>query len=357
MASSKSKAPKINVPPDYQLHDIDEKLGAPSTDRDSNQTPPLGVLDHFTGTFAGKGFNMIFRPNSNPPTTTTFQNPVNPPPPTGQSENVLQLSLTTENLAFSPPLGNVPNRGLQEQNDIFLNGVPYVQSINDVTNTATGKGDGPANPIHFEPGLWMHVPATNDFPVLGETLNRMASIPHGTTINAQGLAPTASIAGPPIFSPVDITPFLSTGTQSANPIRFIAQTAARTDTPRLPQDLTKFMAEGTITQEILDDPNTILKNDNIGKNITSTIVFKVATTPDGPVFGGGTDNIAFLQGGSGAGRPNANVTKMESTFWISTVQQELVVPPFKPGEVSQIMTYGIPVAVYAPISPRSSILT
>ena len=145
---------------------------------------PLGVLSNFTGEFAGTGFNTIFRPNSAPPTTTNFPNPVNPPPPNPPSENVLELNLTTETLTFSPALGNVPNRGLEAQNDIFLNRVPYVQAINDVTNPATGGRDGTPTGIHFEPGLWMHVPATTTNPVLGESLLRMASIPHGTTINA-----------------------------------------------------------------------------------------------------------------------------------------------------------------------------
>jgi hypothetical protein len=133
---------------------------------------------------------------------------------------------------------------------------------------------------------------------------------------------------------VSITPFPIPG---GNPIRFRAQTADLTNTPRLPQDLTKFIEQGTITQAILDNPNTILQNDNVGKNITSTIVFTVATTPDAPVFGGGTDNIAFNQGDSAIQRPNANASKMSATFWISTVQQELVVPPFKPGDVSHII--------------------
>ena len=116
--------------------------------------PPLGVLAKFTGTFAGTGFNLIFRPNSGPPNGTTFPNPVNPPPPTAPSENVLELNLTTETLSFSKALGSVPNRGLGQQNDIFLNGVPYVQAISDVTNPNTGKADGKPSGIHFEPGLW-----------------------------------------------------------------------------------------------------------------------------------------------------------------------------------------------------------
>ncbi len=291
---------------------------------------PLGVLSHFTGDFAGTGFNTIFRPNSNAPTTTTFANAVSPPPTQPPSENVLELNLTKETLSFSSALGNVPNRGLQIQNDIFLNGVPYVQSISDVTNTATGKGDATPTGIHFEPGLWMHVPATKNVPVLGETLVRMASIPHGTTINAQTLAPTSSIAGPPTIPAVSITPFVI-----GNPndkITFIAQTAANKNTPRIPQDLTKFIAAGTITQEILNDPNTILREAIAGQTITNTVVFTVSTAPAAPVFGGGTDNIAFLEGNTAVSTPNANAFKMTATFWIETVEHEIIVPPFKPGQ-------------------------
>jgi hypothetical protein len=70
-------------------------------------------------------------------------------------------------------LGDVPNRGFGTQPDITLNGVSYVQSISDVTNIATGKGDNPPKGIHFEPGLWMHVPASTVNPNVGETLVRM----------------------------------------------------------------------------------------------------------------------------------------------------------------------------------------
>jgi hypothetical protein len=370
--------PAFNIPSDFRIHNVDNILGATKPPTDSLQSPvvtspPLGVLvskflcyfpleiaadaylnplalnfsvfyhtnsshqSNFSGNFAGKGFNLIFRPNSGPPTTTIFPNPVTPAPPTPPSENVLELNLTTETLSFSPPLGNVPNRGLEKQNDIFLNGVPYVQSISDVTNISTGKANNPPAPIHFEPGLWMHVPATADDPNLGASLARMASIPHGTTINAQALEPTTSFAGPPIFAPVDITPFVIGGTQQANSITFASQTASNTDTPRLPQDLTKFIAAGTITQDILTDPNTVLRNDIKGQTITNTIVFTVSTTPASPELGGGTANIAFLLGGATGPQtgPNASAVQMSATFWIETVQHSIVVPPFKPGSVSQ----------------------
>ena len=323
-----SSPPAITIPSDFKIHEVDEKLEQKPTLETAlaSPPPPLGVLANFTGSFAGNGFNLIFRPNSGPPTTTYFPNPVHPPPPTPPSENVLELNLTTETLCFSYPLGSVPNRGLEKQNDIFLNGVPYVQAISDVTNPATGKADGKATPIHFEPGLWMNVPATKTDPVLGESLVRMASIPHGTTINAQGLAPATSFAGPPHIPAVDITPFLIATKQ---PIKFVSQTASNTDTPRLPQDLTKFIEAGTITQAILTDPNTVLRNANVGKTITKTIVFTVSTTPTAPELGGGTANIAFLLGTSAG--PNASAVQMKATFWINTVQHRIVVPIFKPG--------------------------
>ena len=90
------------------------------------------------------------------PSTTNFPNPVNGPAfPGVPNDNVLEINLTEETLSFSAPLGNVPNRGFGTQKDIFLNGVAYIQAVNDVTNTATGRADGPASNIHVEPGTWM----------------------------------------------------------------------------------------------------------------------------------------------------------------------------------------------------------
>lgn len=321
----------ISLPSDFKIHAQDRRLLDKQAVPTPTPTVPLGVLSNFAGTFAGTGFNLIFRPNSGPPNGTTFPNPVNPPPPTPPSENVLELNLTTETLCFSDPLGSVPNRGLETQGDIFLNGVPYMQIISDVSNSATGKADGAASGIHFEPGLWMHVPATTNDPVLGESLVRMGSIPHGTTINAQCLAPSTSITGPPTIPPVDITPFVI-GTSTKIPFR--SQTASATDTPRLPQDLSKFIEAGTITQAILDDPNTVLRQANEGKTITKTTFFTVSTTPTAPELGGGTANIAFLQGTSAAKAPgaNANAVQMSATFWIEEVQHEIEVPAFQPGQ-------------------------
>jgi hypothetical protein len=319
----------INLPSGFHLNQIkaipSERLRIPL-----DFAPPLGPLAHFTGTFAGHGFNMIFRPQNVAKSPTTLPSPAN-----GPNDNILELNLTSETLSFSQALGSVPNRGMV-QGDVFLNGVPYVQSISDVT-------DGSAVGIHFEPGIWLAVPSTTN-PAEPETFVRMASIPHGTTINLQGTV-SAAIAGPPVIPAVDPTPFFNA--TPPQPFRFPSQTAADTNTFRIPQDLSTHIANSTITQAILDDPNTVLRNAIAGQNIVETVTIEVASGPEVPAgplaipaAGGGADNIAFLQG---SGAPNADVPDQQpgpagrtlagvkSTFWIETIEHVIHLPIFIPG--------------------------
>jgi hypothetical protein len=277
--------------------------------------PSLGPLAAFTGTFRGSGFSTIFRPD-NKATPTPLPKPVVPP----ATDNVLELNLTLETLSFSRPLGSVPNRG-EVQGDIFLNGVPYLQVISDVTEPSHPVG------IHFEPGIWMAVPATTD-PAEGPTLTRMASIPHGTTIEAQGTSST--IAGKPTIPAVDITPFSTAAPHGK--IKFPSQTATNADTARIPQNLASFIAAGAITQAMLTDPTTLLREHIASQTITSTAIISISTDPAHPLFGGGTDNIAFLLGNATASAPNAQALKMEATFWIETVDFTVDVPVFEPGQ-------------------------
>lgn len=270
--------------------------------------PSLGPLAAFAGTFVGNGFNTIFRPDSGATPTLL-------PVPAG-GDNVLELNLTEETLSFSKSLGSVPNRGSFGQADAFLNGVPYLQTISDITIAGETVG------IHFEPGMWIIVPPTTD-PGEGQTVTRMASIPHGTTVLAQGTSTT--IAGKPIIPPVDITPF-----QIGNPaakLRFPSQTVTNAGTARIPQDLTGI----PITQAMLDDPNSVLRDHIATQNIISTTIISIATQQPPPMFGGGTPNIAFLQGDPAAGGPNAQTVGMTATFWIETVEITIIVPPFEAG--------------------------
>jgi hypothetical protein len=233
----------------------------------------------------------------------------------------------------------VPNRGSDPQQDIFLNGVPYLQAINDVTTPGQTVG------IHVEPGIWMLVPSTTA-PQEVSTVVRMASIPHGTTIEAQGTWNMSN--GAPQIPSVDITPFVipPSGIPSDPQVRitpkFPSQTLTNTQTARIPQDLTSFNASGTITQAILDNPNIVLTNHNEGLTFIDTLTISVSTQPkspppikDIPAFGGGTDNIAFLLGDGNVPlpiKPNAHAIQMTATFWISTVEHIIHIPIFRPGQ-------------------------
>jgi hypothetical protein len=296
--------PALFIPGDFEFGEVPSTEGSTQAPPPRHHVPSLGPLSAFTGTFHGHGFNQIFRPDSGSP--TKLPKPV-------ASDNLLELNLVSQTLSFSRPIGRVPNRG-EVTPDIFLNGVGYLLTVSDITNPAKPIG------IHFEPGVWMHVPATKD-PAEGTTLVRMASIPHGTTLNAQGTFRTFS--GPPSIPPVSITPDIG---------RFPSQTASDSHTARIPQDLTRFIKNGSITQAILDDPNTVLRNATAHQTILSTTALGVATTPGSPLFGGGTRDIAFLLGDANVTEPNAQIPQMASFFWIETVQHTLTVPSWTPGQ-------------------------
>jgi hypothetical protein len=319
MSDTKPRA-SIELPSDFIFGQVrpDQTVTPPP-----QPPPPLGPLTAFVGDWVGNGFNTIFRPDS-AATPTPLPNPIPPPPP--PRDNVLELNLTSERLSFSKSLGSVPNRGTATQPDAFLNGVPYLQVINDITIHGESVG------IHVEPGIWIHVPATL-VPPLGESITRMASIPHGATIEAQGTSLT--VAGPPTIAPVDITPF-TTGSNPPKKIRFASQTAADPNTPRIPQDLSSFIAAGTITQPLLDNPNSLLQSHISKQKITATTAIIISTGPPPPPqllpFGGGVDNIAFLLGQAAATAPNAQALQMFAIFWIETVQEVILVPPYTVGE-------------------------
>ena len=170
----------------------------------------------------------------------------------------------------------------------------------------------------------------------------MASVPHGTTINAQAVAPSSSSPGPPPLAtlpPVDITPF-SIGNPSQK-IRFPSQKVDTATTTRLPNDLANFIKAGTITQSILDNPQLVLANAIKGQKITNTFVFTVRTKAQTPfLLGGGTANIEFLEGANVGtqANPNADAIQMEATFWIETVQATIQVPVHKKDDPPVLVT-------------------
>jgi len=227
-------APQLPVFPDGVGFQLPMQLG-PHKD----SPPPIFPLAQFQGAYAGNGFNLIFRPRPKKDPTDFPVTPV----VNGPDDNVLELNLTTEQLTFGRTIGGIPNRGLSlnNQDNITLGGLPYLQTIQDVTNPITGRGDR-ADPvdIHFEPGMWLNVPATSS-PANKASVVRMASIPHGTTINAQCFSPPqakTALGGEskvPTFPVLDTTPFPIGNIN--NKIPFASQNADQIDSPRIPQDL------------------------------------------------------------------------------------------------------------------------
>ena len=95
---------------------------------------------------------------------------------TGQ-DRFLELNLTAVKIVFTRINGPIPNRGLAMP-DIDMFGVTYLQQISEAADPTAG--------LHIEPGIWANVPKTSD-PTEPHSVVRMASIPHGTVMLAQGV--------------------------------------------------------------------------------------------------------------------------------------------------------------------------
>ncbi|RKK75929.1 hypothetical protein BFJ69_g7259 [Fusarium oxysporum] len=100
---------------------------------------------------------------------------------------------------------------------------------------------------------------------------------------------------PLLIEPVGIHPINESREIATELVKnqFDNQDALRDTTRLLPQDRSQFIVNGTITQEIIDDPNTILRQANEGKNIIENAMFIVSTNDPPGAFGGGTSNIGF----------------------------------------------------------------
>jgi hypothetical protein len=251
----------------------------------------LGPLAELPGTWSGKGFNLIARPDHQ-----------------GGNDIFLELNLTEETLTFDSIGANVPNRGTA-QDDINLFGVTYLQKINDATTHGA---------LHIEPGIWANIPATTA-PAESQSVARMATIPHGNSVLAEGSS--LVVAGPPVFKPVNTVPFTigsptpAPGAVNGFPEYNLSAANAFRTSP-LP---------AAITQAIVTNPNTVLADAIAGQTIEQTTVLNIGTVPSFTVAttpptvttisngGGGVENIPFLNA-------NANATTVLATFWIEKVK-------------------------------------
>ena len=185
-------------------------------------------------------------------------------------------------------------------------GLWYMQTIAD----ANIKGDdGKPAGLHLEPGIWATVPQT-EHPQEVPTVVRMASIPHGTSVLAQGVA-FQSPEGPRIQD-INITPF-----EIGNPAKLIT-TFPEPDLSTPSQFRTPTEGLVGIDQALVNNPNLSLNRALGGITPKNTVVLDVSSDTSTPVFGGGLANTAFLQGSPNEG-PNAQAALVRATFWIETV--------------------------------------
>jgi hypothetical protein len=244
----------------------------------------LGPLADLPGTWVGPGFNTIWRP---------LFDSAHP-----EQRHFLELNVTEETLQIEEVQGAIPNRGLL-QKDIKMYGVHYLQQVKD-QNTREA--------LHFEPGIWLNIPQTQS-PEELPTVARLGSIPHGTAILAQGNWSSEPRA--PKIDAASITPFLADNPAEARPF---PESKLSIKTDFRSQNLTG------ITQDMVDDPNSVLRTVLAGQTVTETINL-IITSAQQPVAGGGTANTAFLQGVPG-GAANADAPQVTAIFWIETVKGE-----------------------------------
>jgi hypothetical protein len=240
------------------------------------------------GEWQGEGFNTIWRPH---------------PLAEGGQDRFLELNLTSETLVFKKIEGKIPNRGLLMP-DINMFGLTYLQQI---------EGTDPAEGLHIEPGIWVNVPPTTN-PAEPATVVRMASIPHGTAILAQGTAKT--ITGGPHIGENNIIPFPIGSIPPPNsdfPSAEAVFTELNLATP------TPFRQKSAaVTQAMVENPNSVLEQGIAGKDVTSTTVLAISTAHT-PVAGGGTANTAFLEAASSPPGGNAKATEVSAIFWLETI--------------------------------------
>jgi hypothetical protein len=241
----------------------------------------LGLLAELPGNWRGHGFNVTARPD--------FQH---------GKPFFLELNATHETLDFNAITGDIPNRG-STQPDVFLHGVRYLQQVLDVVQD-TG--------IHIEPGMWIHIPETQD-PPLKENYVRQSTIPHGDSLLAQSTF-FADLPGGPDIRPVNSLPFTDTIIPGLN------------DDPKNPvpdkdgylDQYTKGVLPpaglpvGLNGPAVIKDPTILLRQAIDAQVIKRTIVLSISTRDPGRLV-----NIPFIQ-------TNANANVLDAIFWIEFVE-------------------------------------
>jgi hypothetical protein len=165
--------------------------------------------------------------------------------------------------------------------------VHYLQQISDaVTNGA----------LHIEPGIWINVPETTE-PAAPPSVVRLATIPHGDALLAQGDSRT--VAGPPTIEAADSTPISNADGQPITNADYLAPFSITQPPPGIPE-------------HAIINPNVVLTDAIAKQTIVETVVLSISTQTAVGGIQGGIQNIPFVV-------KNANATRMNATFWIEKV--------------------------------------
>jgi hypothetical protein len=246
--------------------------------------PRLGPLGELPGLWMGTGFNLVSRP--------AFQH---------QQPFFLELNGTQETLEFTKIGGQIPNRG-SKQNDLFLNGVHYLQEVSDCETHGA---------LHIEPGLWIFVPPSTVPNLTVPTVIRQAIIPHGDSLLAQSTLILDVNSGPTIDS-VRSVPFTdpvipplngNPNNPVTNPVYLVPFSQGKLSACCLPT--------GLDVNAVVKDPTQVLRAAIQGQNIVHTVVIAISTAA--AAGSTGILNIPFVVS-------NANALQMDAIFWIETVQ-------------------------------------
>jgi hypothetical protein len=343
-----------------------ERLSAPRFGSSAMQTAlNLGPLASLPGSWKGKGFSVMWRPQN-------FTAEVNDPllaPGVNPIRRYLMLNKTSESFDFHVIPGQVPNRGLQQgnngtpqaqpgtpQEDIFLYGLHYLQRVSD--DDKKGFLDA-GQALHLEPGLFMYVPPNYNSFVEGysttePTIVRMGSIPHGVNVLMQGTAPSATpVSGPPVIPDTYPNPSMPvalvgapTPVPGGNPavVGLGIQPFASVNPPpnnehsvpevRISNDVlpTPAAAGGPVQsngkyphyfQAIINNPNSVLQDHIAHQEILGSITIQMSTEAVSP----GVSQIPFLGVAENNGtsylastQNNCYVRSAAATFWLEWVK-------------------------------------
>jgi hypothetical protein len=254
-------------------------MGARKLSSAEAATVNLGPLKNLQGTWVGKpadGWNVIAVPG-----------------PSNKGGFILEVIPYEEKLTFTPVVvagnrGPVVNNAQQEQH---LMGLMYEQTVTSVCNTpqCVSMGFGAGNVIHAETGLFLFLPE-NQFNS-GFNIARLSTIPHGNSVLALGNAQDGTPTNNNFIKPVSISPKAVPG--SSLPLGYDENQYPVQQFPNFNQS----------------NPNSFLtKTLGNQKIIAMTTILLSTNNKDGGIL-----NIPFI-------KQNVNATKMDSTFWIETIQ-------------------------------------